>query len=191
LSPDRRRGHLSFGALQIEGAERLMDEESPPCRPDQPLHRHARAVGPQLISALAVSHRVDGAAAIELRPALAESEQRCVTRIKFKDPVLVDGDHLDVAFGIVNSNQCHIRRGECAWVIGALQNVGSDVHRQVTGFDRPSGVSPRRSSVKATSALSRFRSALVCPFGSTETRIVFGDTDASRSSTDCPAIVSG
>ena len=50
----------------------------PPVGADQPLDRHARAVRAQLVAALPVAHRVDGASAVELRSAFAEPEQRPV-----------------------------------------------------------------------------------------------------------------
>ena len=48
------------------------------------------AVGLQLIAALAVAHRVDGAAAIELRAAFAEPEERRVAGQEVKGAPFVD-----------------------------------------------------------------------------------------------------
>ena len=53
-----------------------MDEHAPPVGADQPLNRRARAVGLELVPALAVAHAIGLALAIELRAALAETEER-------------------------------------------------------------------------------------------------------------------
>ena len=53
-----------------------MHEHPPAVRSDQPLDRHAPAMRPQLVPALAVAHPIDGALAVELRAAFAEAEQR-------------------------------------------------------------------------------------------------------------------
>src|SRR5258708_10463981 len=84
-----RRRHPALRASEIEGAERLMDEERPAAGADQPLHRHASAVRPQLVPALPVAHDVDGSAAIELRSAFTERQQRRVADQELDDAGLV------------------------------------------------------------------------------------------------------
>ena len=71
-----RGRELAVRAGEVEGALRMMDEHAPPVGADQPLDRRARAVGLELVAALAVAHAVGLALAIELRAALAEAEQR-------------------------------------------------------------------------------------------------------------------
>ena len=75
----QRRAAVRRRALRprrSNGAERLVDEERPAVGADQPLDRHAAAVRAQLVAALPVPHRVDDAAAIELRASFAEPEER-------------------------------------------------------------------------------------------------------------------
>ena len=71
-----RGRELAVRAGEVEGAVRVMDEHAPPVGADQPLDRRARAVGLQLVAALAVAHAIGLALAIELRAALTETEER-------------------------------------------------------------------------------------------------------------------
>ncbi len=73
----RGREHAAV-AGEVERAVRLMDEQRPPAGADEPLDRRTRAVRRQLVSALAVDHRVLRSAAVELRPALSHAEYRPV-----------------------------------------------------------------------------------------------------------------
>ena len=72
-----------------------MDEKPPAGRADQPLHRHAAAVRAELIPALPVAHGVDGAAAVELRTAFPERQQRRVADEKLEHAGLVDRELLN------------------------------------------------------------------------------------------------
>src|SRR6185437_2410160 len=72
-----RREHTTLRG-EIERPGGLMDEHRPTVRADEPLHRRARAVRRQMVAALADDHPVRRALSVELRPALAESEQRTV-----------------------------------------------------------------------------------------------------------------
>src|ERR1019366_8620271 len=80
----QRRQELAIGSREVERAERLMDEESPAVRADDPRHRHAAAMRAELIAALTTAHAVGRSAAIELRSTLAEAEQRTVAEGKAK-----------------------------------------------------------------------------------------------------------
>src|SRR4029450_11190198 len=70
------RRELALGSREIKRALWMMNEHGPAISADQPLNRHARAMRAQLVSALAVTHAIDRALAVELRPALAQSPQR-------------------------------------------------------------------------------------------------------------------
>ena len=69
-APDK----AAFRSVQLERALRLMNEHGRSAGVHQPWHRHATAVGPQLITALAAARRQRGSAAIELRSTFAKAE---------------------------------------------------------------------------------------------------------------------
>src|SRR5579885_340139 len=66
----------AFFAGEIEAAPRLMEEQPPAFRAEQKRNGDARAVGPQVVSPLPVSHVVFCAAAVQRMHALAEAEYR-------------------------------------------------------------------------------------------------------------------
>ena len=75
-SAGRGGRELPVRAGEVERAQRLMDEHPPAVGAHEPLDRHAAAMRAELIAALAVAHAVGLTLAIELRPALAEAEER-------------------------------------------------------------------------------------------------------------------
>ena len=76
------RGESPLGPGQVERPVGLMDEHRPAGGADQPGHGHPPAVRPQPVSALAAPHPIDRAAAIELRAALAQAEDRAVAQVE-------------------------------------------------------------------------------------------------------------
>src|SRR5262245_64222142 len=54
----------------------MVDEHAPPVGADEPRDRHAPAVRTKLVATLTVAVGIRRPSAIELRPALAETEQR-------------------------------------------------------------------------------------------------------------------
>src|SRR5512142_342341 len=59
-----------------------MDEHRPARCADEPLDRNTPSVRSQLIPALPAAHAVDVAAAIELRPAFAQAENRTIAQLE-------------------------------------------------------------------------------------------------------------
>ena len=74
------RIETTFLSAEVEGSRRVVNEHRPTARSDQPLDRQAPAVRSQHVSALSASHAVQRAAAIELRAALPEAEQRLIAQ---------------------------------------------------------------------------------------------------------------
>ncbi len=98
LRSRRGDGETSIGAGEVERAVRLMNEHRPAARADQPLDWHAPAVRAQLIAALTVAHPIGRAAAIELRSAFAEAEDRAVAeRERQRAGLLIDTELLNEA----------------------------------------------------------------------------------------------
>ncbi len=75
----RRRGdELPGGTGEIECAVRLVNEHRPAVGSYEPLNRGASSIRREMIAALSDDHWIGLSLAIELRPSLAESEQRSV-----------------------------------------------------------------------------------------------------------------
>src|SRR5262245_36403517 len=55
----RRKPRVAVATGEVERALRMMDEQAPAVRTDEPLNRHARPMRRELISTLAVSHPID------------------------------------------------------------------------------------------------------------------------------------
>src|SRR5262249_37182657 len=74
----------------------MVDEHRPAGGPDQPRYGHAPAVGAKLVAALSAAHAVRAPAAVELRAACAEAQQRSVAeREGHHSGLLVDAELLD------------------------------------------------------------------------------------------------
>src|SRR5206468_12885561 len=83
---------------EIERAERVMHEHRPAARADQPRHRHAAAVRPQLIAALTAAHAVGGSAPIELWSPFAEPEERTIAeQERHRSRLRIDAELLHAA----------------------------------------------------------------------------------------------
>src|SRR5580700_11152815 len=68
-----RRGELGLRACEVERPERLVKENCPTGRTDDPGNRDSRAVGLEFITALPILHVVDGASSIKLRTSFPET----------------------------------------------------------------------------------------------------------------------
>src|SRR5712691_3264174 len=74
----RPRKKPAFAPGEIEGTVRLVDEQPPAARVDEPRHWDPAAVCAKPIATLSAARIQRRSAAVELRPALAESEQRTI-----------------------------------------------------------------------------------------------------------------
>src|SRR5712692_1969704 len=61
---------------KIKRTKWLMDEHGPAGSADEPWNRNASAMCRELVTALSTAHAIRRAAAVELRPAFSEAEQR-------------------------------------------------------------------------------------------------------------------
>src|SRR5215467_1342396 len=95
---------LAFGSGEIECAKRLMKVKGPARAANEPGDGNAPAVRVEFIAALATLHCVCGAAAVELRAAFAEAEERGISEQEGNCArVGIDGELLDyVALGGLN-----------------------------------------------------------------------------------------
>ena len=111
-APPPGRSEPALVAGQVERTARLVDEHGPARGTDQPRDRHAPAVGPQAIASLAVPHAINRAAAVELRPSLAQAEHRAVAQGKVKaSRPRVDVELLNAAtVGGVDANRQRLAR---------------------------------------------------------------------------------
>src|SRR5947209_8389579 len=87
---------FTFCAREVESTERLVNEHRPSGSTDDPGNRNTAAVSSELIPALAAAHLVDRIAAIELRPAFTQAEQRRIPGYKRQRSCLrIDAKLLD------------------------------------------------------------------------------------------------
>ena len=73
------RKKLALRTGEVESAERLVNKHRPAGRSDDPGNGYSASVSGELVAALAGNHAVDRTTTIELRPALSEAQQRCVS----------------------------------------------------------------------------------------------------------------
>ena len=174
------RGRRRSLRLRRRRHDRLMNVHAPAVRADQPLDRHATAVRAQLIASLAVPHPIGGPLAIELRAALAETEQR---------PFRQEERHIRAR--CIEGQPLHRLPRRIIHV--QRRGVGGEAHGQVSSTNRREGDrgGGPRPCLRRLPPARHLRERVPPATGTTVRRTVIGLTEATAISTGTPLTITG